>query len=363
MSRLKVLVVDDEVIYRTMLATALKDAPGFAPARLASGGKMALAMIEDEMPDVVTLDLDMPAMDGRATLVELRRRYPDLPVVVLSAFARPGMHELDLLAAGADDCVTKIPARGAVRSSLAWMRQHIFPRLEQVVEQRRPRRTVAAPPSPPPVRPPRAEPCDVAIVAIAASAGGPDSLEKLLAALPADLPVPIVVVQHMPADFTRLYAERLDRSTPFAVAEGSAGAEPSPGRVWIAPGGHHMVVARAGGRVVLDLNDEPREQGCRPAADPLFRSVADVYGPGALAVVITGMGSDGLSGCRRLYEVGAQIVVQDQATSLVWGMPGSVARAGLADAIVPLPRLADEIVARVRPRSRQARPVREAAGA
>lgn len=345
MSRLKALVVDDEVVYRAMLATALKEDPVFAPARMASEGAMALASIEAEMPDVVTLDLDMPVMNGLQTLVEIRRRHPNLAVVVLSAFARPGMQELDVLAMGADDCVTKIPARGAMMSSLAWMRDHILPRLKRAVELRRPQRPAPGPASPPPLRGRRGA-GDVAVVAIAASAGGPDAVDRVLAALPADLPVPIVVVQHMPPDFTRLFAERLDRNTPLRVHEGAAGVELVPGGVWIAPGGYHMVVSRDRQRVVLAINEEPREHGCRPAADPLFRSVADVYGARALAVVISGMGVDGLLGSRRLYEAGAQIVVQDEATSVVWGMPGAVARAGLADVIAPLPRIAAEIVAR-----------------
>lgn len=345
MSRLKALVVDDEVVYRAMLATALKEDPAFAPVRMASEGTMALASIEKEMPDVVTLDLDMPVMNGLATLVEIRRRHPDLAVVVLSAFARPGMQELDVLANGADDCVTKIPARGAMKSSLAWMRDHILPRLKRAVELRRPHRP-ASDPAPPPPRTVPQRAGDVAVVAIAASAGGPDAVEKVLQALPADLPVPIVVVQHMPPDFTRLFAERLDRNTPLRVVEGAAGVELVPGGVWIAPGGYHMVVSRDEQRVVLEINDAPREHGCRPAADPLFRSVADVYGTRALAVVISGMGVDGLIGSRRLYQAGAQIIVQDEATSVVWGMPGAVARAGLADVIVPLPRIPEEIVAR-----------------
>lgn len=345
MSRLKALVVDDEVVYRAMLTTALKEDAAFAPARMASEGAMALAAIDAEMPDVVTLDLDMPGMNGVTALAEIRRRHPSLAVVVLSAFARPGMQELDVLAMGADDCVTKIPARGAMMSSLAWMREHILPRLKRAVELRRPPRSDPGDAAPPPTRL-HAQSEDVAVVAIAASAGGPDSVEKVLADLPADLPVPIVVVQHMPPDFTRLFAERLDRNTPLRVCEGAAGTELVPGGVWVAPGGYHMVVSREAHRVVLRTNEEPREHGCRPAADPLFRSIADVYGARALAVVISGMGVDGLLGSRLLYQAGAQIVVQDEATSVVWGMPGAVAKAGLADVIAPLPAISGEIVAR-----------------
>lgn len=349
MPALKALVVDDEVFFRAMLATAMKSDPDFAPPAMASEGAMALQCIATEMPDVVSLDVEMPVMDGLATITELRRRYPGVPVVVLSAFDRPGLREMELLAAGADDCVTKVPHGGKMTSSLGWMRQEILPRLKRVVQARRAGAAAAAG-APSPRRAPTGSKARraVAVVAIATSTGGPRAVEAVLAALPADFPVPIVVVQHMPAEFTPLFAARLDAKTPFRVQEGVAGAQLARGGAWIAPGGRHMTVQRDGRRFVVGINADPPENACRPAADQLFRSVAATYGGSALAVVMTGMGVDGMRGCQRLAEAGAQIIVQDEASSVVWGMPGAVVGAGLADAVVPLDRLAAEIEARVR---------------
>jgi two-component system chemotaxis response regulator CheB len=171
----------------------------------------------------------------------------------------------------------------------------------------------------------------------------------LFAALPAELAVPVFIVQHMPPLFTRLFAERLSASGRIPVQEGRPGAMVEPGMAWIAPGGYHMVVQRAGAAICLKTNLEAPENSCRPAADVLFRSVAAVYGKHVLAVVMTGMGQDGLRGCEAIRREGGQIVVQDEASSVVWGMPGFVARAGLADKIVPLGELAAEIVRRTHP--------------
>jgi two-component system chemotaxis response regulator CheB len=159
--------------------------------------------------------------------------------------------------------------------------------------------------------------------------------------------VPVVVVQHMPPVFTRLLAERLNSSSPLSVCEGEAGMPLEPGQVWIAPGNYHMTVARKGTGVVLNLNQEPPENSCRPAVDVLFRSVAKTYGPNVLAVVMTGMGSDGARGAMHIREAGGGIVVQDEASSVVWGMPGAVVDAGAADKICPLPEISQEIVRRV----------------
>ena len=186
------------------------------------------------------------------------------------------------------------------------------------------------------------------MVAIAASTGGPNALADIFAALPKDFPVPIVIVQHMPPMFTRLLAERLSARSPVAVEEGRAGGVLRPGHAWLAPGDFHMAVARDGGRALVLLSQSPAENSCRPAADVLFRSVAQAFGPSVLAVVLTGMGQDGLRGCEAIREAGGQVIVQDEPTSVVWGMPGFVARAGLADRVLPLRLVAPEIVRRVR---------------
>jgi two-component system chemotaxis response regulator CheB len=192
------------------------------------------------------------------------------------------------------------------------------------------------------------------LVAIGASTGGPRALATILERLPRDLAAPIVIVQHMPPLFTKSLAERLDGGTPLRCAEGEDGAVLEPGTVWIAPGNWHMKVVREGNTASLRLTGEPPENSCRPAVDPLFRSAADAYGPGALGVVLTGMGQDGLRGAERIRERRGALLVQDEATSVVWGMPGAVARAGLADRVLPVRDLAAEITRRVSAARRRA---------
>jgi two-component system chemotaxis response regulator CheB len=190
----------------------------------------------------------------------------------------------------------------------------------------------------------------VDVVAIGVSTGGPTALAEVLPRIAADFPVPIVIVQHMPPLFTKLLADRLDKRCSLRVEEGRPGAVLLPGTIWIAPGDWHMTVERASGSVVLRTHQGAQENSCRPAVDVLFRSVASVYGPRVLAVVLTGMGQDGLRGCEHVREAGGQVIVQDQATSVVWGMPGYVAEAGLAHRVLPLDGIAAEIARRaVRP--------------
>ena len=187
----------------------------------------------------------------------------------------------------------------------------------------------------------------VDVVAIGVSTGGPKALATLLQQFPADLPVPVVVVQHMPPIFTKLLADRLDARLPIRVGEAAGGECLGPGQVWIAPGDHHMVVKRAGTKILLELNQEPTENSCRPAIDVLFRSVAAAYGTHVLAVVLTGMGSDGLRGCQAIHHAGGRILVQDEASSVVWGMPKCVVQAGIAGEILSLEALGPKIVRRL----------------
>jgi two-component system chemotaxis response regulator CheB len=196
----------------------------------------------------------------------------------------------------------------------------------------------------------------IGVVAIGCSTGGPAALADVLRTVPASLPVPIVVVQHMPPLFTTLLAERLDRSSPVTVVEATDGAELRPGTVYIAPGDRHLEVAPGtGGRMTARLTSAPPENFCRPAVDPLFRSVAKHYGASALGVVLTGMGSDGKLGAEAMRRTGARIIAQDEATSVVWGMPGAVAAAGLADTVLPLSQIGHRVVAR----ATDGRPTRE----
>jgi len=188
---------------------------------------------------------------------------------------------------------------------------------------------------------------EVEIVAIGVSTGGPNALAAILPHLPGDLRVPIVIVQHMPPMFTKFLAERLDRQAALTVVEATAGEVIRPGVVYVAPGNFHLVLDRRGGRTFTGLNQDAPENSCRPAVDVLFRSVAGIFGSRALGVILTGMGQDGLRGCEDLRRAGSPVFVQDEDTSIVWGMPGFVARAGLADRVIPLPAIASEITRRV----------------
>jgi two-component system chemotaxis response regulator CheB len=189
------------------------------------------------------------------------------------------------------------------------------------------------------------------LVAIGASTGGPAALTQIFAALPDRLPVPIVIVQHMPPGFTAMLAETLTHKSFLTVEEGRSGGVLKAGHAWLAPGGQHMTVARAGGRISVELNQGPFENSVRPAADVLFRSVAAIFGARTLAVVLTGMGQDGLRGCQQIREAGGQILAQDEASSVVWGMPGAVVKAGLAHQVLGLEQIGAEISRRVLQRS------------
>jgi two-component system chemotaxis response regulator CheB len=184
----------------------------------------------------------------------------------------------------------------------------------------------------------------VSAVAIGVSTGGPNALNDVIPGLPASLPAPVLIVQHMPPVFTKILAERLDTRSALTVVEAADGDLVAPGGVWIAPGGQHMVLRREGGQVRIAITDDPPENSCRPAVDPLFRAAAEAYDGRVLAVVLTGMGQDGLRGTERLRDAGARVLAQDEATSVVWGMPGFVARNGLADDVLPLDEIGPEIV-------------------
>jgi two-component system chemotaxis response regulator CheB len=258
---------------------------------------------------------------------------------------RGAAETLEALSLGATDYVTKPSGAGRGQAPGAFAAD-LVAKLNAVA--RRPARPVAAElPRPAPRALPRAHGA-VAAVAIGVSTGGPNALAQVIPELPADLPVPVLIVQHMPPIFTRMLAERLAAAGHVPVCEARAGAPVEPGVVYVAPGDQHMRVARQGGRVVISLDQGPPENSCRPAVDPLFESVAEVYGGAALGVVLTGMGRDGLRGAGVVRAEGGAVLAQDERTSVVWGMPGYVVSAGLADEVLPLERVASAILRRVR---------------
>jgi two-component system chemotaxis response regulator CheB len=354
MPKFRILVVDDAVVFRRLLSEEIARDPELEVAGTAANGRIALAKMVQLNPDLVILDIEMPEMDGLAALTELRKTYPRLPVVMFSALTERGAAAtLDALALGATDYFTKPANLGSVDAALEVIRTQLVPEIKALCAKAvsQPKtglpgsKGASVPPCPSPLAPPSAGPIEV--VAIGVSTGGPNALGEVFARLPGRLPVPIVLVQHMPPMFTRLLAERLSARSAIPVREGSSGDVLQPGYAWIAPGDHHMIVVRDGTMARLVLHQDPPENSCRPAADVLLRSVAKVYGPRALAVIMTGMGKDGLRGCEAVREAGGQVVAQDEASSVVWGMPGYVVKAGLAHRVVPLAMIADEIARRV----------------
>jgi two-component system chemotaxis response regulator CheB len=356
MAKIMILVVDDSVVVRRMVSDALSADPELGVAGAAANGRIALARIPQVNPDAVILDVEMPEMDGLETLKALRRTYPFLPVIMFSTLTQRGAAAtLDALSLGANDYVTKPANVGSAHQAIEQIRAQLIPKIKAfcgkaagfesslIASTTKPAIPVVRPMARLPHQTSRVE-----VVAIGVSTGGPNALSELVPEFSSDFPVPIVIVQHMPPVFTKLLAERLGARANIRVEEGAPGQAIKAGHAFIAPGNYHMVVQRHDGTVRIQTNQDPAENSCRPAVDVLFRSVAETYGAGALGVVMTGMGQDGLRGSERIREVGGQVVVQDEATSVVWGMPGFVAQAGLADEVLPLQQLGSEIIRRVR---------------
>lgn len=354
MSRIRVLIVDDAVVIRRLVGDVLASDAEIEVVGTAANGRIALQKITQCNPDVITMDVEMPEMNGIETVRELRKTWPKLPVIMFSTLTeRGGVATLDALSAGASDYVTKPANVGSVTAGLDAVRRDLIPKIKALAGRAyAPTRTPAtsAPPAASVLPRPSVEAAtpsqQLDVVAIGVSTGGPNALAELLPALPGDLRVPIVLVQHMPPMFTKLLADRLNAQCTLTVVEATAGMRLQPGTVYIAPGDFHLTVEPRGGAVYTALNQAPPENSCRPAVDVLFRSVVTHYGPRALGVILTGMGQDGLRGCEGLREAGGRVIVQDEASSVVWGMPGFVARAGLAERTLPLAGLAAEITRR-----------------
>jgi two-component system chemotaxis response regulator CheB len=350
-----VLVVDDSVVARRLISQALDHIGSVEAAGVAADGRIALMKIPQVTPDLVLLDVEMPNMDGLACLAEIRKRWPKLPVIMFSTLTTRGaVATLDALTLGASDYVPKPRGMRSPTHVVAYLEEHLVPRIHALcpeapppaaVETIRPARRRARVQKPVVRRPGLPGRADV--VAIGASTGGPNALAEVLKGFAPTFPVPILIVQHMPPLFTRLLADRLTAKTSIRVREASDGDILSPGEALIAPGDLHMIVENSGAGVRVRTYSGPPENSCRPSVDPLFRSVAEVFGRHALAVVLTGMGRDGLAGAEEIRTARGQLVAQDEASSVVWGMPGFIARAGIADAVVPLHKMAREILGRV----------------
>lgn len=363
MPKIRALVVDDAVVMRRLLTEVLQRDSHIEVVGTAPNGRIALQKLPQLAPDVVTLDMEMPDMDGIATLKELRRTYPRLPVIMFSLATRQGASAtLDALAAGASDYVTKPVEVANLAESIARLEQDLLPKIRAhfphgISAAPEPAAALLdAPPVlvPPPARPrirssaTSGRPPPVDLVCIATSTGGPNALATVFASFTQPIRVPVAIVQHMPPMFTQLLAERLNSLSPhLRCREAVDGDEMEAGCAYLAPGGRHLEIERIGqGRYATRLTDAPPENSCRPAADVLFRAAAR-SGASLLGVVMTGMGQDGLRGCEFIAERRGQIIAEDKSTCVVWGMPRAVAEAGLAQAVVPLQAIAAEIQNRI----------------
>jgi len=374
--KIKVLIVDDSAVMRKIISSALLKEPSIEIVGYASNGIQAIENVRTLNPDVVTLDIEMPEMDGLSALKEIRKENKRLPIVMFSTLTHKGAQAAVMaLTAGASDYVGKpTTSAGSIEGAFKVLESELIPKIIGLAKRSRLRNaqvsqkpssaqavlikknelgtinTVTSTKAPNKLLVPNKP---ISAVCIGVSTGGPMALMQVFSQIQNPLPVPIFIVQHMPPNFTNLLAARLCTAGVTTVKEAKEGDIAEPGNAYIAPGGFHMVLASMGPQVVMHLNTNPPENSCRPAVDVLFRSASDIYGGNLLSVVLTGMGYDGLKGCQYIKARGGQVIAQDEESSVVWGMPGAIAEHNLAEVLLPIDRIADEIIFRTRKISRQ----------
>lgn len=337
--RIRVLIADDSAVMRSLLRMVFETTPAIEVAAAAATGAEALAEFGRVNPDLVLLDIEMPGMNGLDVLSAIRRQNRRLPVIMCSTLTRRGAEiTIEALSRGATDYVTKPASQTGIREGVSTLARELIPKVLAFV----PHHSASLPiPQPAAAGVPRyGHGLAPRVVVVGVSTGGPAALEVLLPKLPAPFPVPILIVQHMPRLFTGLLAERLNSLCALRVREAVAGVRAEPGVVEIARGDAHLELSRD---FRLQLNDGEPENFCRPSVDVLFRSAAAATAGRLVGVVLTGMGSDGLAGCRAIREAGGTVFVQDASSSVIWGMPGAVATAGLAHKVLPLQAIAQEM--------------------
>jgi two-component system, chemotaxis family, protein-glutamate methylesterase/glutaminase len=349
------MLVDDAAVVRGLVSRWIAAEPDLQVVASVHTGLQAVKQIERADPHVVVLDVDMPELDGLSALPLLLARKRNLVVIMASTLTRRNAEiSLKALTLGATDYVPKPDNHAEITSSAAFRRE-LIEKIRQLGGRRLralagETRALHAPGAPQPV--PQSSglalrPFSTALpraLVVGASTGGPQALNALAAALAPVLPrLPVLITQHMPPTFTTILAEHLARASGFSAREAQDGEPVAPGTIYLAPGGRHMRVERQDGpKIVVD--DGPPLHYCKPAVDPLFASAAEVWGNGALALILTGMGHDGTDGARAIVTAGGSVIAQDEATSVVWGMPGSAAHAGLCAAVLPLPEIAPAVL-------------------
>ena len=354
----RVMIVDDSAVVRGLVTRLLEDEPDISVVASVSNGQMALTSLERNEVDVVLLDIEMPVMDGMTALPKLLEIDPGLRVIMQSTLTLKGADiSLRALQMGAADYIPKPTSNRDISGGLDFKTELLekvraLGHAKRRTPNRRPR-PVAASPIPMTPHTPRApihsgpvvlrthnpEPPD--IIAIGSSTGGPQALFTLLGAMRAGtVKQPILITQHMPATFTTILGEHISRVSGWDAKEAVDGEPLVGGRVYIAPGDFHMVLEARAGNKILRLNKNPPENFCRPSVDPMLRSIAALFGKRVLVCILTGMGADGMRGGTEVVNAGGTVIAQDEASSVVWGMPGAAAHAGICSAILPLPDIA-----------------------
>lgn len=345
----RILAVDDSSFFTKAIRRSLSGVSNLRVVGTAKNGREALSQISLLRPNIVTLDIEMPVMDGLQTLKMIRQRNLNVKVIMVSALTEAGAEKtMEALELGASDFITKPSSEIAV-DKVEYLRTQLVRSIANLGVNR-------ANPRPPIVKPTRLRPTEKRksrgtggghdIVAIAVSTGGPRALVELVKSLPSNFQGSILIAQHMPALFTKTLAQRLNRLTSLTVKEGEQGESVSPGHIYLAPGGFHMEVRGSSTKPTLQIHEGPRLHGCRPAADHLLSSAAATFGPRCQGVVMTGMGLDGTDGCKAIVQAGGCAIGQDEASSAVWGMPKAAYEAGYLEELYPLHRLARAIARR-----------------
>ncbi len=353
----RVMIVDDSAVIRGLMSKWLGEDPAIKIVGTAGNGEMALASMARYDPEIIILDIEMPVMDGLTALPGFFEINPDVKVVMASTLTKRNAEiSMRALSMGASDYVSKPESNREIASSLSFQEEIIskvisiaaatrlknggvafkgktslvdqqftvFAKAGKTVEKRKFSKNKSS------------------VLAIGSSTGGPQALLEVLKSL-GEVDIPIVITQHMPATFTRILANHLTQSTNFECKEAEEGDILENGKVYLAPGNHHMTIVEKAGKKVVALNQDAPENFCRPSVEPMFRSLTDVYGAGVFAVMLTGMGHDGLDASRQLVEAGGKLIAQDEQTSVVWGMPGAVYGAGLCSGVYPLDQIGSKI--------------------
>ncbi len=343
---IRVLIVEDNSVVRRLAQKWINDEPDLEVVGQAINGRQGIQLTKELRPDVVTLDVEMPVMDGITALPEILRAHGDARVVMASTLTRRNAEiTLHALTLGAADYIPKPEASPSFGATDNYRRELIAKIRELATAHfNRAKRPPPAVWRPTPSAHAKISNARPEAVFIGASTGGPQALRTLFAELSGAISVPVFIAQHMPHTFTTILAEHLSKTWAGGCVEAADGMIAKPGAAYLAPGGYHMTVKREGGNLVTRLDQRPPENFCRPAVDPLFRSAAVACGASALCVVLTGMGVDGCAGAKKVVEASGSIIAQDEATSVVWGMPGAVANANLTSHIAPLDAIAPAII-------------------